>query len=189
MTREGSLAAATALTLVALLAGCSDGSAWYTPSTPTITVRVADGCPATSGRARDVEARDPGDGSLVPTDMAPVAGLVCVYSGPLNPSRSHLFRRLNAAQAQQITAALQKVSLVRPTGNVNCPADIGTVAILAFAYAHHPDVDLWWNTTGCESIDNGRVESSGLLSKSFGRFEAAFDEAASLPSGPRLPGR
>jgi hypothetical protein len=69
----------------------------------------------------------------------------------------------------------------------NCPAATGAFAILAFSYPHHRDVDLWWNTTGCQSIDNGRIGASQIGSTSFGAFQTVFDCAAALPEGPLVP--
>jgi hypothetical protein len=167
-----------------VLAGCADDGSWDAPRTPTISVAVADGCPPAVAKARDVANADPGDSSLLPAGISPDAGLVCAYSGPLNPSSNHLALTLDASKAGHIVDVLRRLSLKQPIGSVNCPADTGAFAILAFSYPHHPDVNLWWNTTGCQSIDNGRIGASQIGSPSFGEFQAAFDSAAGLPEGP-----
>ncbi|MFE4949727.1 hypothetical protein ACFQ9V_06415 [Leifsonia sp. NPDC056665] len=94
---------------------------------------------------------------------------------------------LDASKARRIAATLQRLSVAQPTGTVNCPDDTGAFAILAFSYPHHSDVSLWWNTTGCQSIDNGRIGASQIASRSFSDFQNTFDSAAELPEGPVLP--
>lgn len=181
ITALGIFAASLALT------GCGDDGTWDTPRTPTISLTVADGCPTTVTRPRDVANTDPGDSTLLPAGSMPDAALICAYSGPLNPSDEHLAKTLNADEAQRIADALLHVSLARPRGTVSCPDDSGAFAILAFSYPHHPDVSLWWNTTGCQSIDNGRIGASQIASPSFSDFQNTFDAVAGLPDGPRLP--
>jgi hypothetical protein len=165
------------------LTGCADDGTWDTPRTPTISLSVATGCPPAVSKARDVANADPGDTTLVPAGILPDAGLVCAYSGPLNPSSKHLAMTLDAGKARRIADALVHLSLRQPTGTVSCPAATGAFAILAFSYPHHRDVDLWWNTTGCQSIDNGRIGASQIGSASFGAFQTAFDSAVGLPQG------
>lgn len=167
-----------------VLAGCADDGSWDTPRAPAISVAEAGGCPPAVAKARDVANADPGDSSLLPAGISPDAGLVCTYSGPLNPSNDHLALTLDGGKAQHIADALRLLSLKQPIGTVSCPADTGAFAILAFSYAHHPDVDLWWNTTGCQSIDNGRIGASQIGSPSFGEFQAVFDSETGLPEGP-----
>jgi len=133
--------------------------------------------------ARDVANVDQG-GRLLPEGTTPDAGLVCAYSGSLNPSSDHLAMTLNSGQARRVAVALSHVSLKQPTGSVSCPADSGAFAVLVFSYPHHPDVSLWWNTTGCQSIDNGRIGASQIGSASFSAFQDTFDRATGLPQGP-----
>ncbi len=170
-----------------LLAGCADDGSWDSPRTPTVSLTVAAGCPAAVTKARDVGNADPGDSSLLPAGVSPNAGLVCAYSGPLNPSSNHLAMTLNTNKARRVADAVQHLSLKQPKGSVSCPDDTGAFAILAFSYPHHPDVNLWWNTTGCESIDNGRIGASQIGSPSFGDLQTAFDSATGLPEGPVSP--
>lgn len=170
-----------------MLAGCGDDGSWDTPRTPTISVQVDVGCPPRVTKARDVVNADPVDRTLVPTGILPNAAVACIYSGQLNPSTNHLAIILDSAGAARTAASLQHVSLKRPTGTVNCPGDSGAFAILAFSYPHRPDVDLWWDTTGCQTIDNGRIGASQIASDGFGRFQETFDRAAKLPNGPYLP--
>lgn len=180
----------TALWIVAaslVLTGCGDDGSWYTPRTPTISLTVAAGCPTTVMHARDVANVDPGDSALLPAGAMPDAALICAYSGPLNPSNQHLAKTLSADATRRIADALPHVSLARPRGPVSCPADSGAFAILALSYPHHPDVSLWWNTTGCQSIDNGRIGASQIASPSFSDFQNTFDTAAGLPDGPYPP--
>ncbi|AMM19725.1 hypothetical protein AX769_05660 [Frondihabitans sp. PAMC 28766] len=137
-------------------------------------------------KARDVVNADPADRTLVPSGISPNAAVMCIYSGQLNPSTKHLAISLNATEAAQTAASLQQVSLKRPTGTVNCPEDSGSFAILAFSYPRHRDVDLWWDTTGCQTIDNGRIGASQIASDSFAHFQETLDSAAKLPNGPYL---
>jgi hypothetical protein len=74
---------------------------------------------------------------------------------PVDQPTSH--RLLTAAQA--IALANQARALrtgSSGSGEINCPADDEQATVIAFAFPQG-DVDLWWWTTGCQSVDNGSI--------------------------------
>ena len=87
--------------------------------------------------------------------------------------------RLSAAKAEALAAAIRTVPVVSLTGPVACPADLGDVTVIAFmspASRTTPatTTELRWATTGCQSIDNGRIRTSQVANPSFWRFEEMF---------------
>lgn len=173
--------------LVVGLGGCSTAGEWYQPRTPAVLVQASQPCPPTIGKARDVENVDPSDPKLVPSGENPDGGEVCIYGGPLRPSVAVRQIEFTAAQATRVAAALAKVDLSAPYGTVNCPNDTGSFAIIALSYPGARTVDEFWSTTGCPTLDNGRLGAWQLGSDSFNTFQKTFDIAADLPQGPGVP--
>ncbi|MCU1530428.1 MAG: hypothetical protein JWP75_4191 [Frondihabitans sp.] len=83
-----------------------------------------------------------------------------------------------------MATALVKVDLTAPSGTVNCPSDSGSFAIIALSYPGARSVDVFWATTGCQVLDNGRLGSWYVTNPSFWAFRTAFDKVADLPNGP-----
>ncbi|HYA01341.1 MAG TPA: hypothetical protein VEK76_13485 [Candidatus Binatia bacterium] len=143
------------------------------------------GCPASVVGYRDVVNTFPGP-PLVPAD--PSAGLICTYGpgpglGPNGNGRGLLISssRLDQATAQQIANTIRLINLAAPTGVFHCPADDGSVAVIEFAYPGRADVGLWWKTSGCETLDNGRIGAfQGGNPSFYSAFEGVIDRL-SLP--------
>ncbi|WP_375387464.1 hypothetical protein [uncultured Amnibacterium sp.] len=49
--------------------------------------------------------------------------------------------------------------------------------MITFADSRAAPVSLWWSTSGCQTLDNGRVRAPQLASPSFARFQAAVRRA------------
>ena len=47
-------------------------------------------------------------------------------------------------------------------GLTSCPADLGTAAIMAFAYRTGLDVDIWVSATGCPFLANGYIRTGWI---------------------------
>lgn len=189
-------AGARALLLTVVLGGalavqaCSSSTRGHVPAVraagPKIVVTVRGGCPATLGRATDV--RNDGDGlsdHLLSGGMKPVRGLVCEYRSmqtPPFPTRLASSVRLEAADARRLATVIQNVSLRPARGAFSCPEqEFGTVAVLAFDYGDHT-VDLWYQWSGCQTLDNGHVLAfQGANPSFYSRFQTVFDSLAPLP--------
>jgi hypothetical protein len=157
----------------------------YAGSSPSVRVSVAGGCPADLAAASDV--RTPGGPGffsrlfhyppLAPSGAS--SGLICDYGGPVSAPPAAASRplqqqvRLTATQAGALSRAANQVSTRRPAGESKCPSDVGTVVIVVLGYLHHPDVDIWWNDSGCETADNGYVQVFQAGNASFGTFGGA----------------
>jgi hypothetical protein len=157
------VAAAFVLALAAVQAGAPPASAdarvWSVSRSPKLRVDVAAGCPALLGRYQDVVNTFPGP-PLVPPD--PKTGIICRY-GPsaTKPGAARLERqtRLSSAQAALLTTAVRRLSLAPPAAVIYCPADFGVIALIGLSYSGRPDVGLWYQATGCQILDNGRIGS------------------------------
>jgi hypothetical protein len=67
---------------------------------------------------------------------------------------------------------VRKVSLRSPPlGAVNCPNDTASFAIIALAFNGSRDEDLWWKTSGCQTLDNGTVGATETANDSFSYFQ------------------
>lgn len=131
---------------------------------PTVTVSPGAGCPTTIGSARDVANDRAPTRRLLPSGIEPVAALVCWYDA------STLARsvRLDTAAATRLDTAIGHISLAVPDGVFNCPAALASPRIvLAFVYGPGRTVDLWYDPTGCATLDNGDVSASEAGNSSF----------------------
>ena len=160
---------------------------------PQLRVTVSGGCPASVATYRDVA--NPAGPFRRLVWVGPRAGLVCRYGPrPLAPpvngeSTSALYRAtsLSRGDARRLAGVIARLSLKAPPGLMSCPADFGSVTIIAFSYRHRPDVDLWYDDSGCESLDNGHVRSSEPNNR---LFYAGFEPliGALSPSTPAASG-
>jgi hypothetical protein len=132
---------------------------------PRLHVTVAAGCPAGLGEAGDVTSSGAELASaLLPTDV-PTGGVLCNYRGP--DATGH--RTLTVAEADQLAQASRQVSFRHDSGEGahSCPEDFGALTIVALSYAGRDDVDLWYHSSGCTWISNGRI----VLEHSFDRLQ------------------
>jgi hypothetical protein len=130
---------------------------WSVSRSPKLRVHVATGCPASVAAYQDVVNTFPGP-PLVPPN--PEAGIICRY-GPsaTRPETAQLERkaRLGPAQAGTLASAIRRLNLAPPTGVTHCPADFGLVAVIGFSFPGRADVGLWYEASGCQTLDNGRI--------------------------------
>jgi hypothetical protein len=176
-----SLGAAAGLYAAVAPAGAS-ASVWYVSRLPKLRVDVAAGCPKSVQRYQDVVNTFSGP-PLAPA--GPSAGLICSYKpalGASSPGSLSRQVRLTEAEARQLAAAVRKLALAPPRGIMSCPAAFGSVSLIGFSYPHRADVGLWYQTSGCQSLDNGRIGSFQGANPS---FYIGFQDAVSryLPGG------
>jgi hypothetical protein len=140
---------------------------WNVSRSPKLRVDVAARCPASIGADQDVANTFAGP-PLVPP--GPKAGLICRYApsatkpGPANLKRQ---TRLSTAQAGDLATVVRRLDLTAPSGVTNCPADLGLVAVIGFAYPGRADVGLWYHASGCQTLDNGRIGAFEVGNPSF----------------------
>lgn len=154
-----SLRLGCAALVLALLAGCSAwASGTHEPPKPTTRVTVAGGCPHSLGTAADVRNDSAGlIRQLVPVGVTPDAGLICRYPGSRTQPAGPM--ALGPDAVGTLARALAQVRIGGPPGETHCPADFGSVAIIVLRYADRDDVDLWYRTSGCQTLDNGHVSA------------------------------
>jgi hypothetical protein len=160
---------------VARVAG---SSIWHVSRSPKLRVDVATGCPRSLRTDQDVVNTFPGP-PLVPPN--PTGGLICRYHGL--PSAGALGRqtRLNAAEAKPLAQVVRKLDLKPPPELVSCPMDSRSFAVVGFSYHGRPDVGLWYWTSGCQSLDNGRIGAAEIANPS---FYTGFEDAINKLSPP-----
>jgi len=126
-----------------------------------LKVTVAKGCPSSNKGMVGVTNSGAGLSAAMVPPGTPTAGLICRYNGP-NDQAFALDRstKLGRTMAGRIALALQRIQLSHPLGEVvHCPMDDGSVSVIALTYAGRPDVDLWYERTGCTSVANGRISA------------------------------
>lgn len=166
------LLSALSAAIVLCLAGCAGDGNWFKPQTPQLRVTAAAGCPASVGQARDV-ANTPTTGRTLVLEGAPDQALICLYgqdapSAPVSPGLGKQVR-LTAAEASALQKAVSGISLKAPPGGpVGCPAELpGALAILDFHFQNGQDYDLWYKTTGCQTLDNGVRGTTEIANPTF----------------------
>jgi hypothetical protein len=157
---------------------------WHVSKSPKLRVDVATGCPASVAAYQDVANTFPGP-PLVPAN--PRVGIICRY-GPSTakpgPARLVHQARLDQTQADLLAGAVRQLSLAPPRGISHCPADFGLVAIIGFSFSGRPDVGLWYQTSGCQTLDNGRIGSfEGGNPSFYNRFLSVVDRLSPPVNG------
>lgn len=171
---------AAAALIVACLAGCASAADEYTARSPVATFPTAS-CPPELGRIVDVAAGAGPPHALMDAAPHPVTALVCEYRGTFgaHPSPGRVLAEqvtLTSRAATALASAAASVDVTKPPdGTVNCPSGTDTTTVVTFAYAHHASVGLWWLTSGCQTIDDGRLRASILGSSTFAHFARIFD--------------
>ena len=55
---------------------------------------------------------------------------------------------------------------------------------MAFRFAHVDDVDLWWNDSGCQTLDNGRLGAfEGANPSFYTTFQNAYARLVPTTTG------
>jgi hypothetical protein len=71
------------------------------------------------------------------------------------------------------------LKLGKPKGVYHCPAQLHSVTLLAFGYSTRRAVDLWYNDSGCQTLDNGTITAWQVASSvDFGRFVRLVNQLA-----------
>jgi len=182
--------------------------AFSAPPGQHLRLTVAQGCPTTMPWAvTDVE--NPAAPALM-KELAPTGatrGLICRYAtdnvmyfspgantevdtpAPMPVPNLRGSVSLTPAQATSLSALVAATSIAPVIGSYSCPSgDPGHVALIVLGYPDRADVDLWYNDTGCQGIDNGYVLGFEGGSESFGNLVVAIDALIAPPSeGPATP--
>ncbi len=169
----------------------SSAGTWFTPGRPPLAVSVPAGCPTSVAGQADVVTTYPGP-LLVPA--SPTGGLICRYGpgvglGPNGGGRALLVSstRLDAGRAQQLAGAIRRIRLTPSVGTFACPSGDGSVAVIGLAYGGRADVGLWYRTSGCQTLDNGRIGAfEGGNPSFYVGFEGVIDRL-SPPIAPADP--
>jgi hypothetical protein len=138
-----------------------------TPRPPLLRLAATGPCPATVSSYRDVL----NSGTDLTNELLPEGALfghICRY-GTVE-GRPYLLVKsanINGRTVTEFESAIAKISTARPVGIASCPAAFSSVTILAFGFQGRPDVDLWFIDTGCQTLDNGRLEASEISNRGF----------------------
>jgi len=161
-----------------LVGACSGGQgSWFMPGTPKLRVNVAAGCPPSDTAVADVVNTFSGP-LLVPAN--PVKGLICRYGARAGSGLPHSgllvgSKVLDHDQATQLDNVIRQLDLAKPSGVFHCPADVGFAAVIGFSYPGRSDVGLWYQASGCQTLDNGRLGAFQGANPSFGAFQSVID--------------
>lgn len=167
-----------AILLASVLSGCAAPGTWFQPSKPTISISSSKTCPRALGPARDVPDHSGGSKGLLPTSGEPSTVLVCTYENRTLTGQS----KLGPDEARALASAINNVDLAAPqNGRHNCPAASDSVTLFAFRFGRRDDIDMWWNDSGCQTIDNGRLGASGVTNE-FQSVYARLVASATTPS-------
>jgi hypothetical protein len=133
---------------------------------PVMRITLASGCPASDRGFTDVANPPPPlDSSLLPSEP-PVGGLACQYYG-LNGDSFTLKQKtvMDSAAASAFSSGVGQLQVghLDGQGATSCPADDGSVAVVALDYTDGKTVDLWMAPTGCAYVSNGYIRASGSV--------------------------
>jgi hypothetical protein len=124
-------------------------------------VTIVGGCPASVAGYADV-SNPRGDliSHMLPSGI-PGDGLICRYSGSIRPGHP------DALAGATFLARSDAAALARSTNAIwtgfagssvsGCPEDNGLVDVIVFGYLGQSDIDLWYDASGCQSLDNGYI--------------------------------
>jgi hypothetical protein len=175
MRRLCFLAVLLALCLGECVGACSSDVPHEGGEHLAIPIDVA-GCP--SDDVGHDEVADTYQGfELVPPD--PASGLICRYEPQGNIPQSEAGQlqrqsRLDTATATELVRSIRNLRL-RPRGiAVPCSQvnpDTGVLVAIALSYRDQPNVALWYRTTGCVRLYNGRWLAVPAGNPAFSTFE------------------
>jgi hypothetical protein len=138
-------------------------------------VLVRSGCPEQIARAGDVDNPPSVLGQTLLPTAEPTGGLWCTYALE-RPITLQTGRRLTGPEAVSLAGVINRLHLGIPHPNAptTCPPAQLTADILVFSYSGKPDVDLWWESSGCQGLDNGERTAVEGGNPSFQRFMDAM---------------
>lgn len=132
----------------------------------------------------DVQGRSsaPGAGPTIASRAPSSPGPSTAVDGDHSPRLTSSVP-LNAKQAAALATAINHISLAPAKGTFSCgAAAMSRTSVLAFSYAEPSrTVDLWYDPTGCGTLDNGDVLAfEGANASFYTGFVDAFDAAAHI---------
>jgi hypothetical protein len=146
----------------------------YSPEHP-IRVTVDGGCPADVVGRNGVINPDGTDldGLMVPTGA--VGGLVCEYA----PGGASLTRRIRLSQtdAARLAGDANQIGSA-DVGDFSCPGGVAAHDVLVFSYPGRADVDIWYERTGCITLENGYLVRPYLTPPVVAQFSAFIRDLA-----------
>jgi hypothetical protein len=146
---------ASALGAFTLLTCACSGAHTFVARKPAVRVEAKTGCPKAIASYRDVTNLKNARGPRLLPSSTPTGVLSCVYDS-VRVGRT-LERSVNrrAGQAKSLATVINRIHLGYDTHIHSCPPSTGLVTIFAFTFQGDPDVDLWWQRDGCQTLDNG----------------------------------
>jgi hypothetical protein len=177
------LGLATAGVLALAASGCGSLPSVSGASSP-IRLLASHPCPVTLGAADGVSNPGIGDELVWPN---PSSGLICRYAPPspfntdfdLDPGSLYAQVWLTRSQAARLAAVIESISTAVPTGSFHCPAAFDSASLIVLAYTSAPDIDLWFQDTGCQTLDNGKIRAFEVGNPNFfGPFDSLIQEWA-----------
>ena len=146
-------AAGTALCAFTLLASaCSTHT--YAARKPAVRVTATSGCPKALTGYQDVTNLKNARGPRLLPSATPSGVLSCVYDSVRDGRTLERSLTRPAAQARALATVINRIHLGYDTHTHSCPPSTGLVTIFAFTFQQSPDVDLWWQRDGCQTLDN-----------------------------------
>jgi hypothetical protein len=149
-------------------------------------VEVKTGCPSVIDPTGDVSnlLTEELSNGLVPGN--PDSGLICRYA-PTQDSRLArqitLYRQtvLDSSATKQLASVIGTFTPQPPPLVSSCPSDDGSESVIVFSFHQRSDVDLWYEDSGCEYLDNGFI---GAWNTGFSfNFVAEFDQLSPYSPG------
>lgn len=140
-------------------------------------------CPVSLGASDGVSNPGVGEQLALPN---PTTGLICRYAPPspfgahdLAPGSIYAQVWLTPSQAVRLAAVIDTISTAVPTGATSCPAGFDSTSLIVFEYTGAPDIDLWFEDSGCQTLDNGKVKAFEPGNPNFyGPFDALIQQWA-----------
>jgi hypothetical protein len=150
-----------------------------------LEIDVAAGCPHSITGYTGV-ANTYGGSRLVP--VGPISGLICRYQpqgGVASAEAGQLVRqdRLDSSDTNELASALRSITFPQ-TLPTKCPKGTGSQVVMEFSYPSGLDVGVWYNASGCHTLDNGEVGGSEGVSPNYHNPFAHFEAIVNKLSPP-----
>ncbi len=79
--------------------------------------------------------------------------------------------------AGRLANAIRQINLAKPSGRFNCAGDVGEATMIGLSYPRRSDVGLWYQSSGCQTLDNGRIGAfQGANPSFYTGFETTVDQ-------------
>ena len=114
----------------------------------------------------------------------PLFGVICWYGSSASTTYGLTHTSLvNGRTARALGVAIDELSTRPPRGAVACPAAFNDAAIITLRLASGAAVDLWYDDSGCQTLDNGYVRAYEIGQRAF--FETFIPLVTGLRPAPR----